>query len=170
VKENIIKQLQKLGGTAFVAGQIDINIPDPLFIPLSTLNLLRRNGIEKMIEERLKNHPRAQRALIPNQVPFPSQFLDFTANVLNQKARTFYLRHGVIDISSAAESGIVMQGKKVMTTRYCIKYQLDMCPRQKRHFPPQGELSLEDEDGRQFPLKFDCRLCQMEVYFNTYIK
>jgi len=39
--------------------------------------------------------------------------------VLNHKARAFYRRHQVRDIEPAAESGLAMQGRVVMTTRYC---------------------------------------------------
>ena len=170
VKANIRKHLQKLGETPFVADLVEIYLPQPLFIPVSTLNLLRRSGIEQLIEERLKNHLRPDRAIITNEVPFPSESLGFDANILNQKASDFYRRHGVKMISPAAESGIQMRGKKVMTTRYCIKFQLQMCPRQNPAIPTRENLSLLDEEGNQFPLKFDCSRCQMEVYFNSSAK
>jgi hypothetical protein len=50
--------------------------------------------------------------------------------VLNQKAASFYRRHGVLDIEPAAESGLDLTGHTVMTTRYCLKYELGLCPRE----------------------------------------
>jgi len=167
-EDNIRKQLLKLGGTSFHGDQVKMGLPEPYFIPLSTLNLLRRNAIDKLIESRQNSYarPMAQRSV--NDIPFPTESLDFTGNVLNQKAKLFYTRHGVISIAPAAESGIDLLGKKIMTTRYCIKFQLGICHRQKPTEPPSGNLTLVDEDGNQFPLKFDCSHCQMEVYFNSY--
>jgi hypothetical protein len=167
-EDNIRKQLLKLGGTPFSGNQVEIDLPGPLFIPLSTLNLLRRSGIDKLIEARQNNHVRPVCNHSPNEIIFPSARLDFTSNVLNQNAVDFYHRHGVTSIDPAAESGINMQGRKVMTTRYCIKYQLGLCHRQKSASPVSGNLTLVDEDGNQFPLMFDCSRCQMEVYFNSY--
>ena len=104
---------------------------------------------------------------LPNDLAFGPAHLDFTANVLNQKAAAFYHRHGVKTIAPAAESGMPMDGERIMTTRYCIKYQLGICHRQKPASPVPGLLTLVDEEGSQFPLKFDCARCQMEVYFHS---
>lgn len=43
------------------------------------------------------------------------------------RAREFYARHGVTSIESAAESGLDLAGKRVMTTKYCIKHQMGWC-------------------------------------------
>jgi hypothetical protein len=64
-------------------------------------------------------------------VPFPATKLSYQANVLNQKAAAFYRRHRVRDIEPAAESGLDLAGRTVMTTRYCLKYELGLCPRGK---------------------------------------
>ena len=69
-----------------------------------------------------------ERTFIPNDVTFPATKLSYLANVLNQKAAAFYRRHGVVDIEPAAESGLDLAGHTVMTTRYCLKYELGLCP------------------------------------------
>jgi putative protease len=68
-------------------------------------------------------------------------------------------------IEPAAESGLDMHGRKVMTTKYCIKYQLEACPREGKNQPLQEPLTLVDVAGRRLRLKFDCRECVMEVIF-----
>jgi putative protease len=91
--------------------------------------------------------------------------LSYLGNALNEKAVAFYRRHGVKKIEPAAESGLDMHGRKVMTTKYCIKYQLDACPREGKKVPLQEPLTLVDEDGHRLRLKFDCKECAMEVIF-----
>ena len=47
--ENTVRtQLEKCGGTRFIAGEIDIELDDGVFIPVSELNKLRRDALEKL--------------------------------------------------------------------------------------------------------------------------
>ena len=46
--EAVHNQLSKVGGTRFLCGDIDIELDDGLFIPVSELNKLRREVIEKL--------------------------------------------------------------------------------------------------------------------------
>jgi putative protease len=90
--------------------------------------------------------------------------------VLNEKAAAFYRRHGVTRIERAAESGLDLRGRRVMTARYCLKHQLGWCPRyrgarENQAEPPVEPLELVDEQGHHYPLRFNCKECQMEVYF-----
>ena len=70
--------------------------------------------------------------MLPNASPYPETELSYLGNALNEKAMAFYRRHGVMKTEPAAESGLDMHGRKVMTTKYCIKYQLDGCPRKAK--------------------------------------
>lgn len=47
-KEDIEKQLRKIGDTPFTIEKIDVALEDKLFIPTSAVNLLRREGIAKL--------------------------------------------------------------------------------------------------------------------------
>jgi putative protease len=84
--------------------------------------------------------------------------------VLNQKAAAFYRRHGVTKLETAAESGLDLRGHRVMTTRYCLKYELGMCPKEPNPRPAKEPLMLVDEDGKRLELRFDCARCEMQVY------
>ena len=53
-KENIYKQLSKLGNTPFKVQNIVINMDDHIFVSLKELNELRRDAIHKLISERIK--------------------------------------------------------------------------------------------------------------------
>lgn len=54
-KENIIQQLNKTGNTNFTILSIDIDI-DEIFMPISTLNALRRSAIEKLQEKIIEKY------------------------------------------------------------------------------------------------------------------
>lgn len=66
--DRIKEQLLKLGNTPFKCNQIDINIPDNIFIPISKLNELRRKGIDELINIRSNK----KKEVIINEVSKPS--------------------------------------------------------------------------------------------------
>ncbi len=161
------KQLQKLGGTPFTCSFVRNDLSAAYFIPVSLLNALRRGVLEALQAQRLENFPRQQGGAVVNDAPYPEKELSYWGNVLNAQARAFYQRHGVTHIAPAAESGLDMRGRKVMTTRHCIKYQLGWCPKENRSIRLQEPLALVDAQGNRYPLRFNCGTCQMEVYFNS---
>ena len=59
-KDDVIKQLSKLGDTFFFLNEAEIDIDDDLFIPVKSLNEMRREGISKLqnvlLEEKKENN------------------------------------------------------------------------------------------------------------------
>jgi 23S rRNA 5-hydroxycytidine C2501 synthase len=182
-RRTIEKQLGSLGETIFEAETIDIDLPEMLFLPLALLNQLRRQTIELLEAQREVERPRPTGGVIRNNAPFsfsvgarhpipdgqgrcasplPVQ-LDYRGNVLNHQAEAFYRRHGVKDIEPAAESGLDMHGRVVMTTKLCLKYELGACPKMGKPVNLYASLHLLDEEGNRLELRFDCAACQMEV-------
>jgi putative protease len=164
------RQLAKLGASEFRALRVDLDLPRMPHVPLATLNGLRRDLVEELRRQRARLRPVRVVAHAPNQAPFPEQELSFLGNVLNQKAAAFYRRHGVGRIEPAAESGLDMHGRKVMTTRMCIKYEMGLCPRKPGHASrpcPAEPWFLVDDEGRRLRLDFRCgeRDCVMEIVF-----
>ena len=49
---------------------------------------------------------------------------------------------------------------ELMRTRYCLRYELGICPRQQQVGASSAPLYLEN-NGRRFRLDFDCRNCEM---------
>jgi putative protease len=169
----IEKQFGKLGETEFALTRLRVEAHPVPFIPVSMLNELRRLAVEALRAARTAARPVERGVILPNAVPYPVKELTFQGNVLNQKALVFYRRHGVTRIEPAAESGLDLRGRKVMTTRYCLKYQLGDCPKMaqqvailespvSRYAEP---LSLVDESGQRLRLYFDCKACAMEVIY-----
>jgi hypothetical protein len=68
----------------------------------------------------------------------------------------------VESIAPAAESGLDLSGQVVMTTKYCLRQELGLCRRDGSE--PAEPLILEDEDDRQFELRFRCGPCGMEIF------
>ena len=161
--ETIRRQLEKMGDTEFTYAGVELEAGAVPFVPVAALNAARRDVLARLREVREQNRPRAEGRIIPNDAPFPEGELTYLGNVLNRKAEAFYRRHGVDRIEPAAESGLDLRGRKVMTTRYCIKDQLGLCPREGSAEEAAEPLALIDDEGRRLELRFDCARCEMEV-------
>ena len=166
------RQLTKAGDTPFTVVRVDLAWDRPYFLPVSALNELRRRTLARLLDVRETNRPRMaspmRGGIERNDVPYPETALTFRGNVLNRQADAFYRRHGVTEIEPAAESGLDMEGRVVMRTRYCLKHQLGLCSGDPagRKDPGWAEpLSLVDEDGRRYRLRFRCAECEMEVIY-----
>ena len=160
-EETARRQLSKTGRTPFHCEGVTLEWAQPYFLPFSTLNELRRATLDRLLETRVAARPLTTNALQRNEAAYPATRLDFRANALNTKAVAFYRRHGVTEIEPAAESGLDMRGRVVMTTRYCIKEQLGWCPRKVSAGAdgapePNEMLYLLDEYGHRYELRFRC--------------
>jgi putative protease len=162
--ETIQRQLAKTGDTEFECSQVAVELQPVPFLPLSSLNALRRAALDRLRAVREANRPRWLGGIVPNDAPFPEPELSYFGNVLNRQAEAFYRRHGVTSIEPAAESGLDLLGRRLMTTRYCLKHQFGLCPRLFDPEPLAEPLALLDEDGRRLELRFECADCHMEIY------
>ncbi len=158
------RQMAKTGETEFACAGVEVALDPVPFVPVSALNALRREVLDRLRAARETNRPRQQGGIVPDDTPYPESELSCLGNVLNAKAEAFYHRHGVERIEWAAESGLDLHGRRVMTTRYCIREQLGLCGKTERPriSPP---LALIDDEGRRLELRFDCERCAMEVWF-----
>ncbi|HEX2948850.1 MAG TPA: DUF3656 domain-containing protein, partial [Armatimonadota bacterium] len=163
--ENLQKQLRKTGGTDFICTDVTLRLSKAYFLPVSTLNALRRDALEKLTATRASNRPIEHGKMLKNGVLYPERRLSYLGNVLNRHAEAFYRRHGVVSIEPAAESGLNMRDKKVMTTKFCLRYQLGMCLKRQSAMTQNKQLFLVDDEGHELELRFDCSHCEMEVYY-----
>lgn len=167
-RERLAEQLQKLGNTIFESAGCSIDCDPVPFLPVSAVNQLRRSAVEALLAVRQKNRLRlASRISSADRTcPYPEKNLTYRDHCLNEKAREFFVRHGVETVEPAAESGLNMTGRLVMTTKYCLKEQLGLCtgPNQTSSAEP---LFLIDEDGNQLRAEFRCGQCGMDIYLKT---
>jgi hypothetical protein len=157
---------------------VKLETRDVYFWPVSRLNETRRALISRLLEVREANRPRKEGGIQKNSVPYPDKHLTYTGNVLNTQAEAFYRRHGVESIEPAAESGLDMAEKIVMTTKMCLRRELNLCPKSgsktnaeplvllDESFDPD-KIGAQDRQGRQFQLEFKCRHCGMEVILSA---
>ena len=161
--EQIETHLSSTGSSPYRVTGLTIRPQQPGFLTVSTLNGIRRDVLEALTRIRLENYPRETIRLTPNAAPYPEKRLDFRVNVLNEHARRFYQRHGAEVTEPAFEALSCMAGKTVMTTRYCIRHQLDLCPKSNRPSHPLREPLRISDRHHAYRLEFDCQQCRMSV-------
>ena len=162
-RENIIRQLTKLGGTPYECSTVDIPEDFNYFIPASLLSELRRRvvTIRQSMSLRGTNSPFVQsKHIVRTEQTYPVPYL---YNVSNRIARQFYESQGF----SVGEAFELRQPARplIMQCRHCLRYALGFCVKNGGRKPEWKEpLRLRLGDGRLFRLEFDCRHCQMNVY------
>lgn len=166
IEENIKTQLAKTGFTPYTANEINIMFSQNWFLPISKINEMRRTVYDQLTEIRLANYKREEHQLVKTSHPYPETKLDFMYNVSNKTARKFYERHGVTEIEKAFELQWDPGKSRVMTTKYCIKYELKKCPiHQKDIMGVKVKEPLVLKQGElEYKLKFNCKPCEMEIW------
>ena len=159
-RDNIVRQLTKLGNTPYECTEVDMPADFPYFIPSSHLADLRRQLIEKIneaIARPVDQQPQVAYTRQPSATSYPQPHL---YNIANREAARFY---GVA--SPTAYELTPKPDAMLMQCRHCLRYSLGYCVKHGGKQPTWHEpLSLQLGDGRRFRLEFDCRNCQMNVY------
>jgi 23S rRNA 5-hydroxycytidine C2501 synthase len=166
VLSNIKNSLSKTGNTPFQVQYVEITVSENWFLQTSKINEIRREVLEKLIEVRVSEYQRHEYQIQKTSHPYPVQKLDFMYNVSNGKAREFYQRHGVTDIEKAFELQWDPGKARVMSTKYCVKYELGKCARFQRETMGQKltePLTLKHGEV-EYKLKFNCKPCEMEIW------
>ena len=165
-RENIVRQLTKLGNTPFVCDEIIIESDaDKYFIPSSQLTELRRQVCLTPSPSQREGSVASQNNEIQKKSPLPwgGDGGGFLLNVSNRLAREFYERQGVA-VEPAFELKEPPQAM-LMQCRHCLRYTMGYCVKHGGQKPTWREpLSLRLADGRAFRLEFDCKNCQMNVF------
>lgn len=157
---NIITQLKKSGDTGFLVKDVNIFNENLPFLPISKINELRREMLDKLAKNRMENtkYKNTQKISIPKTNGI-NMTLDYKANILNKYAEEFYEKLGYKVSEPALESGVgKFNDKVVMTCKHCLKYAFNLCK------SPEN-LYLIDEKGKKYELRFDCKKCEMEIIF-----
>ena len=157
--ETARRQIEKSGGTIFLIRDVEIT-GNEYFAPASILNDLRREALDLLRHKRLQR-PMSHDIKSDNfTAQYPSKVVTRYENVTNHLAEEFYRRHGVEVIEPALEQQPTI-GERVMISSYCIRREIGECLKQKPKI--KGDLFLEHGTTR-YALKFDCKLCQMELW------
>ena len=163
---NIKKNLSKTGNTPFIVDNLEAEFTENWFLPISKVNEIRREVLEQLIDIRVKEYHREEFQIVKTDHDYPVKQLDFMYNVSNKMARAFYKRHGVTEIEKAFELQWDPGKARVMTTKYCVKYELGKCARFQRD--TMGEKLVEPltlkHGENEYKLKFNCKPCEMEIW------
>ena len=154
--------LGKFGNTMFVAEPVELKLSQAWFLPVGTINALRREATEQLEAARFASHPRPPRATPAlDPAPYPQEELTYLGNVFNAKARQFYEKHGVKLIEEAYEAGNETGMVSLMITRHCLRYSFNLCPKEVKHLKPDPMTLINGNE--KLILKFDCKACEMHV-------
>ena len=131
------------------------------FMPASAINSIRRSLAETLdsmpcISKELQNI----RPDTENGKGLPQSEVSYKSNVSNELSKAVYTASGAAKIEEAYELGH-QDGAELMRTKYCIRYELGMCPKYHKA-KDSGPLFLLN-NGQRFALHFDCRNCEMVV-------
>jgi len=161
--------LARLGNTMFAAGEVTLALSQPWFVPAAAINALRRDAVAAHEAARLaawKRPPRKAPAEPPAR--YPETHLSYLANVYNEKARAFYLKHGVELIDAAYEAHEEAGEVSLMITKHCLRFSFNLCPKQAKGVQGvQGQVKAEPmtlvSGDKRYTLRFDCKPCEMHV-------
>ena len=86
--------------------------------------------------------------------------ISYKSNVSNRVSEDVYRSAGAQSVAEAYELSH-QAGAELMRTKYCIRYELGMCP-VHQNAKNSGPLFLLN-NGQKFALHFDCRNCEMTL-------
>lgn len=165
-RENIIRQLTKLGNTPYECEDVELPEGFNYFIPASLLSNMRRMAMEKL--DGNNKEADVQSPLMPSRLPDGYAHSCFY-NIANSEARQFYNKCGLSHTASAFELRPNLD-VPLMQCRHCLKYALGYCVKHGgRRLSWREPLFLSLSDGRRFRLEFDCRSCRMSLFMDKEI-
>ena len=164
-KENIIRQLCKLGDTPYECNDISIPSDFSYFIPSSRLSELRKKAVAALMDKTLHDRLHANLSSSgDSQTSVPKYPYTYLYNIANKQSAGFYKVNGIDAGVSAFELHSPTK-PLIMQCRYCLRHTLGYCVKNGGTKPFWKEpLSLRLENGRSFLLEFDCKHCQMNIY------
>ena len=155
--ETVRTQLSKHAGSyVFSVADVEVDGPVP-FMPASFLNGIRRDLAAALDAEPARMLPLRRGAVRPAPAP---ESLTYKDNVANSVAREIYRERGSVEIEDAYEL-THREGVEYMRTKYCLRHELGLCPKQRTGTRPEPLFLLNQ--GRRLRLDFDCAACEMTV-------
>lgn len=158
----IREQLSKRGGhyvfsvTALAADTPGGALP---LVSASILNSMRRLVAEDLDALPCGHLPMAQGHRHPD-IQVSAKGITYKANVANSSTRGLYASRGAESVEDAYEL-THRKDAELMRTRYCIRYELGLCP--VRQGAKENRRLFLLNNGRRFSLHFDCGNCEMTV-------
>ena len=124
------------------------------------------NGIRRDLAEQLDKIPCNKKDILLRNIEIRNRGLIVQKNVLyksnvsNRLSDETYRICGAESVDKAYEL-THLQDAELMRSRYCIRYEIGMCP--KHHGSKDNSPLFLLNNGQRFALRFDCRNCEMTV-------
>lgn len=131
------------------------NIP---YMSSSFLNSIRRGLAEEI--ERQPCRCIAMAGGKKNSGIGAEKHVNYKANIANRIAEADYMARGAQTTERAYEI-THRQYAELMRTKYCVRYELGMCPKYHRAKDTSPLFLLNN--GKKLTLNFDCKVCEMTV-------
>ena len=156
-------QMLKSGQSAFNVTQVNINTSKLPHYPVSKINELRRlllgNLTSVILEDAYKNRLVSKISVSD----YYEKNINFQHNVSNRFARMFYEKRNVDTVEPACEINENMADEiPVMTTRYCILFEMGMCLTAEQKHKLKFPLYIIGGNQR-YVVEFDCENCEMKI-------
>ena len=156
--ETVRNQLEKRSGHyCFSVSSLSVEGVVP-FLPASFLNGIRRSVAEQLDQLPVKALPLTEGKENPT-VASP-ETLDYKANIANSIDRAFYGSRGSRQMEDAYELSH-RPGAELMRTKYCIRHELGLCPKQGK--AKKAEPLYLRNGNERLQLDFHCAVCEMTV-------
>ncbi|MFA5848735.1 MAG: U32 family peptidase [Bacteroidales bacterium] len=171
-RQNIINQLSKTSDIyKFTVSEIEAQ--EILFFPASSLNEVRRSLADKLSisRERKRVELKLEKEKIVNGVKTSTDrnnkivnglSYDYRANISNNLARELYKDLGADSVEDAFELSPPLEAE-LMRSKYCIKFEMGICPKEGAVKQMNEPLFLEN-NGKRYRLGFDCKNCEMVIF------
>ena len=166
-RDNIVRQLSKMGGTIYECSGVELAADFNYFIPSSLLADLRRQQLAALNQ----HHASAPHASVPrasgSRASVPKYAHPYLYNISNHAAAAFYgvKEPTAFELNTPSYrrgQGEALRGQgeaPLMQCRHCLQYAMGYCVKHGGQRPTyQLPLSLRLADGRRFRLEFDCKL------------
>ena len=155
--ETVRFQLAKRSGSyAFTVAGVEVDGAVP-FMSASFLNGIRRDLAATLDAQPVRMLPLRRGVVRPDPAP---EALTYQDNIANSVAREIYRERGSTTIEDAFEL-THREGVEYMRTKYCLRHELGLCPKQRPGTRPEPLFLLNN--GRRLRLDFDCAACEMTV-------
>jgi len=161
MKESLSSQIGKSSGDFLFSAVSTDSLPDDMpFLTSSMINGLRRDLAEKLGAAPCGKVPMGKGMPLPEKGNIFPEKVSYKGNVSNSLSKETVTALGAETVEPAYE---LRRNKdaELMRSKYCIKYELGMCP-VHQNASPTGPLFLRN-NSRLFALGFDCGKCEMTV-------
>lgn len=152
--------LSKLGNTSFVLRNL-ILTAQGFFLPASAINQLRSQAVGQLMENRVSHFKPVDTPLVYR----PEKMLEeasYKRNITNELHRSIYEDFGAEKIEYGLDKTQEYAGKELMVCKYCLRYELGMCTKNKQKPNVAFPLYIRNDKFR-FQLQFDCKNCEMSI-------